>query len=388
MGNEAKKQYQKRIQERYRAASREAKKTILDEFCKVCGYNRKYAIRKLAGKRSEKKPKPGRARFYTDTLLPHVRHLWFQMEQIGARRMKAALKLWLRFYSHTPEGEILSDRDRAKLRKISESTLERILARLRKEWRGKATTKVDRRLKSQVPIGILDYKVSKPGSVQADTVSHLGFSVHGEYAHTLTTTDVFSGWTENRAIFTKDSKQVKNQLERIESALPFELHTFASDCGTEFLNFRVMAHLMERKKPIHMIRSRPYHKDDNAYVEQKNWTHVRQLFGYERIEDPALIEAMNRIYEELWNPLHNFFLPQMKIISKERVGGKLKKHYDQPRTPCQRLLESKDLSESRKRSLREKQKSLNPFELKAELEIRLKQFFSDLQKTKKLPKVA
>jgi hypothetical protein len=310
------------------------------------------------------------------------------MEQIGARRMTAGLKLWLRFYSHTPTGEVLSERDRAKLRRISESTLERILARIRGEWRGKSTTKVNKKLKHQVPIGILDYKVSKPGSVQADTVSHLGFSVHGEYAHTLTVTDVFSGWTENRATFTKCSSEVKKQIERIETALPFELHTFASDCGTEFLNFRVMAHLMERRKPINMIRSRPYHKDDNAYVEQKNWTHVRQLFGYERIEDISLIESMNKIYEEIWNPLHNFFLPQMKIVSKERVGGKLKKRYDSPKTPCQRLLESKDLSDHRKRSLREKQKSLNPFELKAELEIRLKQFFSDLSRKKKLPKAA
>ena len=392
MSNEAKAQYQKRIQERYKLASREAKKAILDEFCEVCGYNRKYAIRKLKGKPEKQKGTAqapiGRHRFYTDSLLPHVRHLWFSMEQIGARRMKAALSLWLRFYSSTPSGELLSDRDRAKLRKVSESTLERLLARIRSESRGKSTTKVDQRIKSQIPIGILDYKVSKPGSVQADTVSHLGFSVHGAYAHTLTVTDVFSGWTANRATFTKCSKEVKKQIEQIESSLPFAIHTFASDCGTEFLNFRVMAYLMERRKPIHMIRSRPYHKDDNAYVEQKNWTHVRQLFGYERIEDQSLIEQMNRIYEEVWNPLHNFFLPQMKLVSKVRVGGKLKKQYDSPRTPCQRLLECKDLSEHQKRALRAQQKNLNPFELKAELEIRLKQFFSDLNRTKKLPKAA
>ena len=133
MSNEAKKQYQKRIQERYQQASREGKKAILDEFCQVCRYNRKYAIRKLGGKSRAQIRKPGRNRFYTDSLLPHIRHLWFSMEQIGARRMTAGLKLWLRFYSHTPTGEVLSDRDRAKLRRISESTLERILARIRGE---------------------------------------------------------------------------------------------------------------------------------------------------------------------------------------------------------------------------------------------------------------
>lgn len=388
MCNEAKKQYQKRIKERYRQSSREGKTAILDEFCKVCGYHRKYAIRVLKGDIKTLKQRPGRKRFYTDTLLPHVRTLWFAMEQIGARRMRAALKLWLRFYKCTPQGELLLERDRAKLRHISESTLERLLGKIRKTYRGKVTTKVDQRLKSQVPIGILDYKVSKPGAVQADTVSHLGFSVHGEYAHTLTVTDVFSGWTENQATFTKESKLVKDRIENIERSLPFNIHTFASDCGTEFLNFRVMAYLMERRTPIHMIRSRPYHKDDNAYVEQKNWTHVRQLFGYERIEDPLAIEMMNRIYEECWNPLHNFFLPQMKIVSKERVGGKLKKRYDAPKTPCQRLLESKDLSQHQKYLLRKKLKSLNPFDLKAELERKLKLFFSELKTKKKIPNAA
>lgn len=196
------------------------------------------------------------------------------------------------------------------------------------------------------------------------------------------------GWTENRGIFTKDSKQVKNQLELIERVLPFDIHTFASDCGTEFLNFRVMAHLMERRKPIHMIRSRPYHKDDNAFVEQKNWTHVRQLFGYERIEDPALLDTMNAIYEKCWNPLHNFFLPQIKLVHKERLGGKLKKRYDSPKTPCQRLLESVHVSETSKCKLRAKLKSLDPFELKTELENRLKTFFSELNRRKKLLKAS
>jgi hypothetical protein len=388
MSNEAKEQYTRRIRDRYQKASREAKKAILDEFCQVCGYHRKYAIRKLGKQAGKRGKKPGRALFYSSSLIPHIRHLWFTMEQIGSRRMKQALKLWLKFYTATPTGEVLSDRDRQKLKHISVSTLERLLSQIRKEIRGKGTTKVDKRLKAQVPVGILDYRVTKPGAVQADTVSHLGFSVHGEYAHTLTVTDVYSGWTENRAIFTKDSKQVVKQVKLIEAALPFKIHTFASDCGTEFINFRVMAYLLERAVPINMIRSRPYHKDDNAYVEQKNWTHVRSLFGYDRIESEALIEKMNSIYAECWNPLHNFFLPSIKLVSKERIAGKLKKRYDHPKTPCQRLLESAQISDNRKKTLRAQQKSLNPFELKAELEKRLKQFFSELSQAKDKPKAA
>lgn len=379
MSNEARKEYLERIRGRYRNASRRGKKVILDEFCAVCGYHRKYAIRVLNSTPQVGSKKPGRPKQYGEDLIPHVRQLWRMTGYVGAVRLQAAMRLWLKYYRDTEPGLKLTPKEFYQLKRISPSTVARVLKRIRGSMKGLSSTRVDYLLKSQIPIGILDYKVSKPGCMQADTVAHCGNAIFGEYAHTLTMTDVFSFWTENRAIWTKDSKQVHEQMESVESELPFDLHTLSTDCGTEFLNYRVLNHLRNRRKPVHFMRSRPYQKDDNAYVEQKNWTHVRQLFGYDRIEDQSLIWLMNKIYSRCWNPLQNFFIPSMKIKEKKRVGGKIRKIYDEPKTPCERLLESRDISENQKKKLRAQLKELNPFTLRAELENKLREFFKLLK---------
>lgn len=370
------------VRERYHNAAKAGKKVILDELCAVSRYNRKYAIRALNQHLKPKLPKKGRPRTYTDSLLPHIRCLWRMTGYIGAKRLCASFRLWLKHYKASALGQTLSQRDFYRIKHMSPATVGRMIARIRGETHGLSTTRVDYLLKSQIPIGILDYKVTKPGCMQADTVAHCGNAIFGEYAHTLSMTDVASFWTENRAIWTKDSQQVCDQMQSIERSLPFDLHTLSTDNGTEFLNYRVLSYVRTRRKPIHLMRSRPYQKDDQAYVEQKNWTHVRLLFGYDRIENPGLISMMNDIYENYWNPLQNYFLPSMKIMSKQRVGGKTRKKYDHPKTPCERLLSSSHISNHQKKKLREKLKSLNPFELRFELDKKMKEF-SKLLKTSK-----
>ena len=377
MNQEAKKQYLKSIQERYRAAEKKDKKLILDEFVSICKFNRKYAIGLISGRRIIGTKKAGRKPRYGDDLIPHIRFLWLAMEQISSRRMHAAIPLWMPFYSKNKEAPPLSPNQKFQLLKISASTLNRYFKKIRGTLKGLSSTKPNLILKNNIPIQTNDYHVKRPGHFQADTVAHCGNSLAGNFANSLTMTDVASSWTENRATWTKDSKEIRLAIQDIEKHLPFTLRGFASDCGSEFLNYRVMNYLQgdHRKEKVFMSRSRPYQKNDNAYVEQKNWTHVRTLFGYDRIEDPSLIPLMNEIYTNFWNPLNNFFLPSMKLESKTRIGGHLQKKHDKPQTPFQRILNSADVSSEQKEKLKLRFSVLDPFLLKRDLESKLNLFF-------------
>lgn len=213
------------------------------------------------------------------------------------------------------------------------------------------------------------------GHVAADTVAHCGDKLSGRIVWSLTVTDRLSGWTENAALFTKNQHQIRKAMRRIEDHFPFPLLSIQTDCGTEFLNYEVFTHFHNRPKPIIMTRSRPYKKNDNAHVEQKNFTHVRSIFGYERLDNQEIVKLMDEIYRDYWNPLHNFFLPQMKIESKERIGSSIKKKYSKAITPYERVKLSPNVSDEDKRKLEIQFKSLNPFELKNELESKLKLFF-------------
>lgn len=176
---------------------------------------------------------------------------------------------------------------------------------------------------------------------------------------------------------------MRRQFADWDQTLPFGLLAVNVDNGTEFLN-NEMVNFMRRengKKPITFTRSRAYKKNDNCYVEQKNYTHVRELFGYERFEDPALVARMDEIYKTCWNPLHNFFLPTFKLKEKVRIGARIVKKFDAPQTPYDRLMKSPHLTEERKEKLRLMKKSLNPFELKADLEKKLEVFFEELRKS-------
>jgi hypothetical protein len=187
-------------------------------------------------------------------------------------------------------------------------------------------------------------------------------------------TDIHTAWTENRAVFGKATSAMIIAIADIERALPFRLETFKSDSGSEFMNHRMYQYFKERKQAVNFVRSRPYRKNDNCYVEQKNFTHVREIFGYVKIEDPAMIEWMNRIYQELWNPLANFFMPSTKLLRKTRIGSRIKKEYDRPQTPCDRVLACESVSELEKQRLRQRKAMLNPWDLSERLEEELRAF--------------
>ena len=210
----------------------------------------------------------------------------------------------------------------------------------------------------------------------------------GEFANTLTVTDVWSGWTETRALLGKRAETVLSAVKTIEETLPFKILGFASDNGNEFLNNDLFTYFDKRAEKVAFVRRRPYKKNDNAHVEQKNWTHVRQFIGYERIESQWDVDYINDMYVNYWLPLWNYFTPVMKLQSKTRVGGRIVKVHDEPKTPFERLLECEHLSQEQKQAMLAKAEGLNPFALRAELDKKLKWFFRIVDIRKKQSRAA
>jgi hypothetical protein len=371
MGRHEKKTYLEIIRQRYHAASKAKKSAILTEFCETCRYHRKYGIRKLnkPPKRRKSKTRLGHPRYTKQSLLPILKELWVATDQLCSKKLKAALPDWLPFYEI--EKGSLSDVLRGQLYSLSPSTIDRWLEPYRDEnprHKGLCGTKPGTLLKHQIPIKTDQWDVNRPGFLEADTVAHCGNSIAGDFVWSITFTDIFSTWTEIRATWNKGGEGVKEQTEHVEQSLPFSILGFDCDNGAEFLNYHLYRYFTDRASPIQFTRSRPYHKNDNAHVEQKNWTHVRQLFGYERFCHGDLVAMMNDLYSKEWSLYQNHFCPTMKLKEKIKVGSRYKKKYDRPKTPYQRLLDSEHIADDIKRDLRIKHQGLNPFALKRTIE--------------------
>lgn len=344
MSPQSKKEYLEAIFKRYKKATKAQKHLILDEFCTATQYHRKHAIRLLKGfKRFTKpqlKPRGPKPIYGAPELLKALRKIWLAANQPCSPRLKALLPLWLPSYG--PTFGDLSPQVRKDLQTISSATIDRLLkpVRIRYKKRGRATTKPGTLLRKQIPLKTNQWDESRPGFLEADTVAHCGDTVAGMFAFTLDCVDIATGWTEQRAVWGKGETGVLEQLRHIEHSLPFPLLGFDSDNGSEFLNYHLFRHYTERKKPIQFTRSRAYHKDDNAHVEQKNWTHVRQWLGYDRLDNPLVVPLMNDLFTSQWRLFHNFFLPSVKLLAKEKIASKTIRRYDLPKTPYQRVIES------------------------------------------------
>jgi len=370
MSPRSKKEYLKSIFLRYRKASFKEKTIILNEFCQNCGYHRKHAIRLLKKFKRFRKPKqkiPGRPSIYRASIIKPLEKIWSTANLPCSKRLKAILPLWLPGYIEE-FGNLPLDVITA-LSNISATTIDRILKpfRVRYSGRGRSTTKPGTLLRKQIPIKTNQWDETRPGFLEADSIAHCGESLLGQFAYSLNFVDIATSWTEQRAVWGKGEAGVLKQIEDIEKCLPFPLLGFDSDNGKEFLNYHLMRHFTQRPKPIQFTRSRPYHKDDNAHVEQKNWTHVRQWLGYQRLENPDVIPLMNDLYTTEWRWFHNFFCPSVKLIEKKVVASKTIKKYDTPKTPYQRVLEAPDVAASIKRSFKEQYSTLNPFEAVSQL---------------------
>ena len=380
MSPRSKREYLEALHVRYKRASRKGKTLILDEFCATSGYHRKHAIRLLRRFKRFTKPQPrkrGRRPLYDhpDLLLP-LKRIWLAANLPCSKRLKAILPLWLPGYAQHFSDLVPQIQD--LLSKISPATIDRLLtpARIQHKKRGRTTTKPGTLLRRHIPIQTNQWEESRPGFLEADSVAHCGESLAGLFAYTLDFVDIATGWTEQRAVWGKGESGVLEQIQAIEKVLPFPLLGFDCDNGSEFLNHHLLRHFTQRKRPVRFTRSRAYHKDDNAHVEQKNWTHVRQWLGYQRFDHPAAVPLLNALYENEWRLFHNFFCPSVKLMAKERIGSKTIKSYDSPKTPYQRIMESPHIPPSVKETLSQQLVNLNPFLLRKKVQTRMKEIFS------------
>jgi len=381
MGPRSKKEYMETIYLRYKRAIKRAEKTaLITELCITCDWHRKHAIRALKKFKRFTKPTPkkrGKPSIYNiPSVIEPLKRIWLTAGQPCSKLLKSTIRLWLPFYAKEFGGLPL---DAVKaLFKISPATIDRILKPIRIKYtrRGRSTTKPGTLLRKSIPIKTDQWDETRPGYLEADTVAHCGDTVAGMFIYTINLVDIATGWTEQRAVWGKGETGVLEQIKDVEARLPFPLRGFDCDNGGEFINYHLIKHFKNKVTPVQFTRSRPYHKDDNAHVEQKNWTHVRQWFGYHRLENQKIVLLMNKLYTAEWRLFHNFFCSSVKLIEKKRIASKTIKRYNVPKTPYQRVLESPDVSNVQKQVIKEQFAGLNPFELRKAMEKKLQEIFN------------
>jgi hypothetical protein len=363
LGNKGRWELLRAIYERYRKAGRKEKKVILSEFCANAGYHRKYAIRLLNGPRPgqwKSEPRRGRGVSYSQEVVALLTAVWEAAGYPWSVRLKALLPLWMpwirKHYRVRPEVE-------KQLLRMSARQMDRRLKSQKTQRRRRiyGRTKPGYLLKHHIPVKTDRWDVTTPGFTEVDLVSHSGNSASGDFAHTLNVTDIHSTWTESRVVLGRGEEAVQRALNEIAGVLPFALLGVDSDNGSEFINWHLKS-WCERKQ-IQLTRGRPYKKDDNAHIEQKNWTHVRKLLGWDRYDTHEAVEAINNLYRNELRLWLNLYLPSVKLLKKVRVGSKVRRVYDGPRTPFERVKACPQADRVRVAKLEELRKSLDPFQL-------------------------
>ena len=370
-------EYAKAVQERYLRVGKNEKGRILDEFTKVTGYHRKAAIRLLhrysSGQRGKRQ---GRRRHYSLEAAESLRKVWEASDRLCSKRLKPFIEEMVKVMRRHGELTINSGIE-AELCHMSPATIDRLL----RSWRSLggrhplSTTKPGSLLKKSIPIRTFaDWTEDRPGFLEIDLVAHCGESTEGFYLNTLCSVDIASGWSECMEVWGKGQERVGTAVHKLRQRLPFPLLGLDSDNGGEFINQNLYNYC--RKEKITFTRSRSYKKNDSCYVEQKNWSIVRRMVGYDRYSSPAALERLNLIYATLRHYV-NFFQPTMKLLSKTRHGARVHKVYDTAKTPYQRLLDSGLLTADKQAELAATYRGLNPVQL-------LKYLNSHLEKLWKL----
>lgn len=365
--------YLQSLQKRYAKASKKERGQILDEFVQTSGYHRKHASAVLSG-RFRRKARPWhrrRARYYTDADRQALWQVADWFDQIGSKRLRAALDVELPRLREQGHLQV-SDQTYQHLQEMSAATMDRLRALQPVAGRRvRGGTKPGSLLKHQVPVRTYaDWDDKRVGFVEIDLVQHDGGNSRGVFACTLTLTDVCTGWTEIIAVPNKAQRHVFAALKQERARLPFPLLGVDSDNGAEFINNHLIRYC--RQEQLTFTRGRVGRKNDNsdyirAFVEQKNWSVVRRLVGYDRYDCPQQVKQLNRLYDR-YRLYVNFFLPVTRLVDKQRDGRRVIKTYDAPRTPYQRVLDSADVPEAVKQQLRDQYANLDMVELKQEID--------------------
>lgn len=363
-------EYAAAVRGRYLAARRGERTKLLDEFCRTTGYHRKAAIRLLRQGGRAPTRRRGRPRQYGPALADALRRVWEASDRLCGKRLAPFLCEFVTVLERQRE-LTLSGEVRAQLVQLSAASIDRLLRPCRQPGRSRPYTQTgaSAALKAQVPIRTFgEWAGVAPGAVQADLVAHCGESTEGFYLTTLTTVDVATGWTECAPVWGKGQQQVRGAVHRVRQRLPVALREMHTDNGGEFLNAVLYPYC--QREGIQFTRGRPYKKNDQAYAEQKNWSAVRRLVGYDRYVSRPAYAQLERLYA-LRRRYGNFFQPLRKLVGKERVGAKVIKRYDMARTPYQRLLQAGVLNAAQRASLERLYRSLNPVRLRAEIDAAL-----------------
>jgi hypothetical protein len=353
------------IRRRYRLATGKEKRRILDEFIATTGYHEKSAIRVLNGEPITQRPKTRhRPAIYDDGARAGLIVLWEASDRVCGKRLKALLPILLPAMER--HGHLRLDATiRSKLLAMSAATIDRLLRVPRTATRAKKARRVVPEPRRRVPLRTFaDWNEPSPGCMEMDTVAHCGEVNRGSYVNSLVLTDVATGWTEAAPLVVRESTLVVETLDRIRLGLPFALRALDVDNGSEFVNDKLIEYCLSHG--IELTRSRPYRKNDQAWIEQKNGAVVRKLLGYRRFEGIAAAQAITRLYGAS-RLFVNFFQPSFKLASKHREGAQVSRRYYPPQTPCERLLQSEQIPEGAKSKLREVAGALDPLKLLEEI---------------------
>lgn len=373
----SKKELINQIKPRYLKAAKKDKSKILDEFCLNTGFNRHYAIQIMQTRydydRVQREGRKKRKLKYGTEVMSVVIKIWELLEYPCGARLKPVLLSTLAALERFQEMKVNSE-IKEKLAAITAKTLDRRLERerqVRKLNRARGTTRHGSLLKSSVPIRITDWDTSKVGYLEMDTVDHNGGNPSGERIYSLDLVEIYSGWSEQIAVMGRGEQGITKAVNAVKSALPFVVKGLDSDSGGEFINWQMVRYCEQNK--IFFTRSRPDRKNDNAYVEQKNNTHIRQWLGYGRYDTREQLKLINDLYRNELRVFNNFFRPVMKIESKEKINNSVcRKTYDTAQTPYQRLTSSNQLARNQKQALEQLYLTLNPVELKRAIDQKLK----------------
>jgi hypothetical protein len=351
---------------RYRAASRNAKKEILDEFVKVTGFHRKHAIRALKNSPGQEPCEPRqRGRIYNEAVREALTIVWEAADRICGKRLRQVVPGLIDAMER--HGHLKLDAAvRESLLCMSAATMDRLLTTVRETARqGRRRTMLNTPLRKSIAIRTFgDWNDPLPGFIEMDMVVHCGKSTIGSYVHSLVLTDIASGWTEAIAMVVREQTLITESVSSIRTKLPFTVHGLDVDNDSAFINDTLVGYCRDNK--IELTRCRAYKKNDQAWIEQKNGAVIRRMVGYGRLEGVHTAAVLNKLYTSA-RLFVNFFQPSFKLLSKTREGAKVIKKYHPPATPCERLLDRKDVSDECREQLRQTLAGLDPVRLLSEI---------------------
>jgi hypothetical protein len=351
---------------RYRAAGRNQKKEILDEFVRVTGFHRKHAIRVLKKAPGQEAPEPRqRARIYNEAIREALTIVWEAADRICGKRLRQVMVGLVDAMER--HGHLKLDAAvRESLLSMSAATMDRLLTAVRDTAKqGRRRTMINTALRKSIPVRTFgDWHDPKPGFFEMDMVLHCGKSTVGSYVHSLVLTDIASGWTESIAMVVREQTLVTESVSQLRKKLPFTVCGLDVDNDSAFINDTLVNYC--RDNQIELTRCRAYKKNDQAWIEQKNGAVIRRMVGYGRLTGAPSAAVLNKLYTSA-RLFVNFFQPSFKLLSKIRVGAKVIKKYHPPATPCERLLERGDVSEDCKAQLRRTLAGLDPVRLLSEI---------------------